>query len=895
MARELEIQITADTAQADQALARVEGALGKVEQAAEKADKATQKHDQALKKTGETTQDVVNDTNLLSNALLKYAGPAVILEATRRTLAFTEQIVQMSKRTGIAIEAVQKLGNTAERAGLSFDVVAGAIAKLDAGLAGGNLKVTRAVKNLGLEVDDLLTMQPDRRFAEIAKAIGGIEDPARRAEAAVAIFGRTGTQLVPMFMDIREGALEASSALSEDFVRAGDEVQGSLELIYEKMKTLGQAFLLWPAAWATKMRELGETIRGVAGELPAVASPGLPTNAPLPVPGDPFAPGGVGGQSLRFVEEELTETLKQRNATNKKLGQVEEALSAVEQQRINQAFAVSNRGPMVGPLFGQNIPGIGPGTFPGFALPTANLPSRGLVDLFNPATWNSSGMGTFRAPVESALSGGGAGGGNWFTNLFKGKAGNIAGSALGMLPGLIPGLSGRGASVGGSAGSLIGSIVGGPLAPVLGPIGGFLGGALGKLFGKSEHSKVNDQRDQFVAAAGGIHELNKKAQEAGLTLDKLLSAKKVKDFEAAVKELNGAFGDMEADQQRLRAAAEKYGFELKDMGQAFKQGEVTKGFKELGDDFRVLTSSGVEFNKVAEKMAPEFGALIHTAIETGTTVPKELEPILKRMIEMGVLVDKNGDKFTELGQIPFAESMTEGFDKIAKAIEKLTDLLANGIPDAARRGVSGANAAFGGLQTPDLNYGGGSGQVPGGGGGDEPVTVARGGIIQGRGRVLYFNRGGVVPEDIWRPIGTDIVPAMLTPGEMVIPRETSRELAPYMPRIIEGGIEDFIRDMAPTVGSKGGDNFDFAERPLQASGGDFRDLRLDPGAARTQPVPFKGGGGGDVVLIAVPTDTDADGIIAAVEKQLLRSIPGNRNRLRDMFDQLYQRKARRVA
>jgi hypothetical protein len=209
---------------------------------------------------------------------------------------------------------------------------------------------------------------------------------------------------------------------------------------------------------------------------------------------------------------------------------------------------------------------------------------------------------------------------------------------------------------------------------------------------------------------------------------------------------------------------EKYGFTIEDMGDKFQQTEVNKGFKELGEDFRVLIDAGADFNTVAQKMAPTFGSLIQTAIETGSTVPRELEPIIKKMIDMGVLVDRNGDKFTDLSQVPFAESMTQGFDRVVAAIEKLTEVFGdlNVVIDRTRGSAEGLADTIANMPTPDITHQGPE---------DTPISVSRGGLILGRGNVRYFNRGGFVPR------GSDTVPAMLTPGEMVLSRSMVQGLA----------------------------------------------------------------------------------------------------------------------
>lgn len=106
----------------------------------------------------------------------------------------------------------------------------------------------------------------------------------------------------------------------------------------------------------------------------------------------------------------------------------------------------------------------------------------------------------------------------------------------------------------------LGQTFGGAIAnfvPVLGPL---LGGALDKVFGffsKREGRQVNDLRDQFVAAAGGLHELNVMAHEAGLTLDRFLRADSVKEYEAAISELQEAFRRAEEEAKAFAADLEQ--------------------------------------------------------------------------------------------------------------------------------------------------------------------------------------------------------------------------------------------------------------------------------------------------------------------------------------------------
>lgn len=99
----------------------------------------------------------------------------------------------------------------------------------------------------------------------------------------------------------------------------------------------------------------------------------------------------------------------------------------------------------------------------------------------------------------------------------------------------------------------LGGLLTGAVGAVLPGVGALLGAGVTKIFDtvfKGEEKRVNDMRDQFVAQAGGIDALNASAVAAGVSLDKLLDAKKTKNFEAEVNNLKAAF---EAHKQTLES------------------------------------------------------------------------------------------------------------------------------------------------------------------------------------------------------------------------------------------------------------------------------------------------------------------------------------------------------
>lgn len=108
--------------------------------------------------------------------------------------------------------------------------------------------------------------------------------------------------------------------------------------------------------------------------------------------------------------------------------------------------------------------------------------------------------------------------------------------------------------------------------------------------------------------------------------------------------------------------------------------------------------------------------------------------------------------------------VTNAFTYVADKLAIVFDPLIKGM-EALRKAIEGFNPF-------------------GGGGGGEGVGGAIGGAIESVGKALGFSRGGIVPmyaaDGAFVPRGTDTVPAMLTPGEMVIPRDMVGELGAFL-------------------------------------------------------------------------------------------------------------------
>lgn len=137
------------------------------------------------------------------------AGLGALGAAAVNTAKLGGELADLSARTGIATRSLIVLRQAFADAGVGADAVGSTVNKLqrtiiDAATAGG--EASDALQGLGLSATALSTLAPEEQFAQVAAAISAIENPAQRTAAAMAIFGRSAGELLPLFAD--GGALQ---------------------------------------------------------------------------------------------------------------------------------------------------------------------------------------------------------------------------------------------------------------------------------------------------------------------------------------------------------------------------------------------------------------------------------------------------------------------------------------------------------------------------------------------------------------------------------------------------------------------------------------------------------------------------------------------------------------
>jgi len=120
-------------------------------------------------------------------------------DAIKEAVDMGAKLQDMMNRTGAKGQGLVVLQQMFKNAGSEAEAVPKALNKMQKALAGVNEDgepTGKVFAEIGLSVSELMAMDPALAFGKVAEAIARIENPAKRSEVAMRIFGKTGGELL---------------------------------------------------------------------------------------------------------------------------------------------------------------------------------------------------------------------------------------------------------------------------------------------------------------------------------------------------------------------------------------------------------------------------------------------------------------------------------------------------------------------------------------------------------------------------------------------------------------------------------------------------------------------------------------------------------------------------
>lgn len=199
----------------DELVVKVDGQIDGLTRSMQNAENRVSKSMRAM--------EVSSELAVKSFQALLLVGTAVggVLSVTgKNILEVGDRIQKLGLKLGVTTEFLSEMNFVAQQSGTSLESIATAVQYMQKNLtdaAQGTGTAIDALKLLGLEINNLTSLSPEKQFEKIGSAIASIDDAAMRTQIAMDIFGRSGTELNQVFA----GGAESIKKLREEAAELG--------------------------------------------------------------------------------------------------------------------------------------------------------------------------------------------------------------------------------------------------------------------------------------------------------------------------------------------------------------------------------------------------------------------------------------------------------------------------------------------------------------------------------------------------------------------------------------------------------------------------------------------------------------------------------------------------
>jgi hypothetical protein len=158
------------------------------------------------------------------------AGSAIVGGLTaviKKSIDAGDELFNLQAKTGIAANALIGLGNAAKLADVDQATLGKGLTKLSVNLvkaAEGNDGLAQKFKALGVSIKDSSgqVVPADKALKQIADRFADMPDGAQKAAAAVALFGKSGADLIPLLNEGAASMEKFTYKVGEDFAARSD-------------------------------------------------------------------------------------------------------------------------------------------------------------------------------------------------------------------------------------------------------------------------------------------------------------------------------------------------------------------------------------------------------------------------------------------------------------------------------------------------------------------------------------------------------------------------------------------------------------------------------------------------------------------------------------------------
>jgi hypothetical protein len=227
---------------------RVDGDASGLEQGAKQGQSA-------LRKLGEEGKKAAKESNAgfggfgksLSGLIGPLAGMAAGFASVSTAMGYFngyirdygDQLGKFQSATGIGADALDKLKQNAELAGVSFGDVKNSIKfmlKAVGEATTGNAQFSDTFKEIGLDINKIKDLSPEEQFYKISEALQNVDNDGQRVAAGQQLLGRNYLMMTNLLTDVREKMEGTSTAWTPEAAKRVEAFNDNLTILKNNMQ-----------------------------------------------------------------------------------------------------------------------------------------------------------------------------------------------------------------------------------------------------------------------------------------------------------------------------------------------------------------------------------------------------------------------------------------------------------------------------------------------------------------------------------------------------------------------------------------------------------------------------------------------------------------------------------
>lgn len=226
------------------------------------------------KRSSPVLESISTKTGQLADQTKKLSAAAAVGAAGMIGMAVSagkeaDELLTLSRNTGLSVEELQKMKYASDLVDVSFDTMTGSLTKLTKGMASNN----KAFETLGISIRDENGEMRDATdvWYEALEALGKVENETERDQLSMELFGKSAMEMAGIVDDggaalkaLGEEAEKSGNILSQDAVEDAGKFNDALD----KLKgTATQAFLSAGASLAETLVPALEKLVSVVSDV----------------------------------------------------------------------------------------------------------------------------------------------------------------------------------------------------------------------------------------------------------------------------------------------------------------------------------------------------------------------------------------------------------------------------------------------------------------------------------------------------------------------------------------------------------------------------------------------------------------------------------------------------